>query len=506
MRLKTGLACGALALSVLTACGGGSEGGSSSAADDKLVFAATFAHATLDPDLMPLRHMQLYGAPAYDSLLFLDGKEQVQPMLATEWKAGEDEKGPFLDLTLREGLTFDDGTPFTAATVSANIKRSQELPGSTNASVLVGVTVEETDASHVRFRNPAGVGALPRTLASIAGMMISDKAIADKVDLTEAEAGIGAFNIKSVQPNRVVYEANKEYWDKDAAAVKTLEITYLADDAKLNAVRSGEVDVTVLPQKLSKTAEEAGYKIERSSGAENYTFSVNTAMKPFDNAKVREAAAIALDRDGICEGVLGGACVTNGQVFGAGTKAFDQDLGLKNFPYDIERAKQLIEEAGAKGSKVEILTVAGNSVFEQLATVFQAQLKEIGLDAKVLPVAPPDLVSRFGIEKDVAIAFGAVGNAIDPSEALARYLLPGGLYNPGGYVMPEIVELAAAGLKEPDQAKRADIYRELSGKLPVDGLLIPMATPITSYVIAEHVKGWQTPWAPSFPTFRGVSG
>ncbi|CAM3332654.1 ABC transporter substrate-binding protein [Nocardioides dubius] len=506
MRLKTGLACGALALSVLTACGGGTGGGSDSKADDKLVFAATFAHTTLDPDLMPLRHMQLYGAPAYDSLLFLDGDEEIQPMLATEWKAGEDATGPFLDLTLREGLTFDDGTPFTSATVAANVKRSQELEGSTNASVLAGVTVEETDETHVRLRNPAGVGALPRTLASIGGMMISDKAIADKVDLTETEAGIGAFNLKSVQPNRVVYEANPDYWDDSAAAVETLEITYLADDAKLNAVRSGEVDVTVLPEKLTKTAEDAGYKIVRSSGAENYTFSLNTTMKPFDDPRVREAAAISLDREAICEGVLEGACVTNGQVMGAGTKAFDKDLGLKNFPYDIERAKKLISEAGAKGAKVEIVTVAGNSVFEQLATVFQAQLKEIGLDAKVLPVAPPEVVSRFGIEKDVAIAFGAIGNAIDPSESLARYLLPGGLYNPGGYVMPEIVDLAAQGLKEPDQAKRVEIYRELSGKLPVDGLLIPMLTPTTAYVIGEHVEGWQDPWAPSFPTFRGVSG
>ncbi|WP_312008206.1 ABC transporter substrate-binding protein [Nocardioides alcanivorans] len=396
--------------------------------------------------------------------------------------------------------------PFTSATVVANIVRSQELEGSSNAGILAGTTAEEIDETHVRLRNERGVGHLPRLLSGAVGAMISDKAIADKVDLTEQEAGIGAFNLESVQPNRVVYSANEDYWDDSAAAVDTLEITYLADDAKLNAVRSGEVDITILPEKMVKPAEDAGYSIERSYGAENYSFSVNTDLKPFDDPRVREAMNIGIDRQAMCDAVLDGACQANGQLFGTGTQAYDADKELGDFAYDVERAKELVKEAGAEGSKFDLVTVAGNQAFEQLATVFQAQMKEIGLEVDVKPIAPPQVVSRFAVEKNAPVAFGAIGNAFDPSESIERYILPTGLYNPGGFSIDAINEKAAEALLETDQDARMALYREISGMAPADGFFIPLMTPETAYVIAGHVEGWENPWAPSFPSFRGVKG
>jgi len=506
MRKMARLAAGVVVLTSLTACGGGGGAAGDSQSDDKLVFASPFAQGTLDPDLLPLRQMAMYTSPMYDTLTFLSADETVEPMLATEWESGSDDKGPYLDLTLREGLTFDDGTPFTATTVAVNIKRSQELEGSTNAGILAGTTVEELDESRVRLRNEKGVGHLPRLLAGAAGAMISDKAIADNVDLTEAEAGIGAFDLESVQPNRVVYTANEDYWDAEAAAVDTLEITYLADDAKLNAVRSGEVDITILPEKLVSTAEDAGYGVERSYGAENYSFSVNTDVKPFDDPRVREAMNIGIDREAMCEAVLDGACQVNGQLFGSGTQAYDDEAGLGDFEYDVERAKALVKEAGAEGATFDVVTVAGNQAFEQITTVFQAQMKEIGLEAEVKPIAPPQVVSRFTVEKNAPVAFGAIGNAFDPSESLDRYILPTGLYNPGGFSIDAINELAAEALLETDQDKRMALYREISAMAPADGFFIPLMTPETAYVVAEHVEGWQNPWAPSFPSFRGVAG
>lgn len=489
------------ALLALTACGGAGSG----SGDDTLTFASTFAHTTLDPDLLPLVHMAMYTAPMYDSLTHLSSDETVEPRLSTEWTSGSDEQGPFLDLTLREGLVFEDGTPFTSATVAANITRSQELDGSTSAPALAGVTVEEVNPTLARLRNEEGVGALPRILAGPAGMMISDQAISEAVDLTANPAGIGAFRLETNQPNRVVYTATPDYWDEGAAAVETLEISYLADDAKLNAVRSGEIDITLLPEEMVATAETSGYIVDRSLGGENYTFSLNTSMAPFDDPRVREAANMSINRTEICEGVLDGSCEPTGQFMSAGTTAYDENLGLSHFPFDVDRARQLVADAGAEGAGVDIVTVAGNQDFEQLATVLQHQLQEIGLSANVLPLAPPQVVSRFAVEQNVAIAFGATGNAFDPSESLQRYVLPGGLYNPGGYSDEAINEAAARALLETDQSTRTDIYREISGMVQPDSLLIPVLTPENAYVLSDQVTGWQTPWAPNFPSFRGVS-
>ncbi|GAA3724730.1 peptide/nickel transport system substrate-binding protein [Spinactinospora alkalitolerans] len=500
---KIGAATAALTLGLTAACGGGSS--DVRTGDGLLKFGAVLAHSTLDPDLLPVAQMSPYLTPLYDTLTLLSPDESVEPLLATEWESGEDGDGPYLDMTLRDGLSFPDGTPFTSETVIANIDRSQELEGSTNAVDFTGVTVEATDTHRVRFRSEQGVGALPRILAGPAGMMISDEAIETGTDLTEQSAGIGSFTLDTVQPNRVVYKANDGYRDEGAAAAETLEIHYLADDAKLNAIRSGDLDIALLPQQMVQTAEDSGYEIERSLGAENYTFSFNTEMEPFDDVRVREAVSLALDQQAVCDSLLEGECEPTGQFFGAGTNAYDPDLGLERFPFDLEKAKKLVKEAGAQGAEVEIVTVAGNQVFEQLATIVQAQLTEIGLDAAVSPVAPPQVVSRFTAEKNVAMAFGATGNAFDPSVTLQRYGLVGGLYNPGGLEDPEVEELAKEALLETDQEERSRIYREISGMYAESMLVVPVLTPESSYVIAPGVEGWEAPWAPSFPSFRGVS-
>ncbi|MGW5383591.1 ABC transporter substrate-binding protein [Nocardia sp. NPDC003963] len=475
-------------------------------ADGTLTFAAPIAATTMDPDLLALRQMAVYAAPVYDTLTALGADEAVQPRLATAWQSGTDATGPYLDLTLRSDLQFADGTPFTADTVAANISRSQSLPGSANRASLTGVSTEPLGELKVRLRAARGVGALPRVLAGPAGMMISDKAIAESADLSRQSAGIGPFTLASVQPNRVVFEKTENYWDPGAAAVDTLEIVYLSDDAKLNAVRSEAVDVTVLPNDMVELAETAGYVVEQGLGTENYIFSINTSIEPFGDPRVREAVNLSLDRGRICTGLLHGNCEPTGQIMGAGTAAYDRGLGTDAFPYDPDRARALVAEAGAVGAHVDIATVAGNKTFEQLATILQQQLQSAGLQANVVPLAPPQVVGRFTAEKNVAIAFGGAGISHDPSESIERYVLPTGLYNPGGSEIPKVVELAAAAKRETDQGRRIEDYREISGLIGPGSFIVPVLTPKTAYVVAPHVTGWKMPWSPSFPDFRGVSG
>lgn len=504
--MKRLMAIAAMATLGLAAAGCGSGEGGTKSGDGVLKAGAVFAQTTLDPDRLPIRQMAMYTAPLYDALTFLAGDETVQPQLATKWEPGSDDKGPYLDMSLREGLKFPDGTPFTSTTVAVNIKRSQTLEGSTNAPRLAGVTVEKLGPTKIRLRSQDGVGALPRILAGSAGQMISDKAIADGTDLTRTAAGIGPFTLQRVQSNRVVYKAAANYWDPKAAAAETMEIVYLADDAKLNAVRSGDLDVTILPEKMVASAKSAGYKIERSMGSENYVFSFNTKMEPFDDIRVRQAVNHALDRKAICDGLLAGKCEPTGQFFGAGTKAYDPQAGLELAGHDLAKAKSLVKEAGAGGAKVEIVTVAGNQIFEQLAAILQEQMNKIGLSASVSAVAPPQVVSRFTAEKNVAVAFGATGNSFDPSDTLNRYGLAKGLYNPGGIKNEKVEKLAGDALRETDQAERMKIYQEISRVIMDKMPLVPVLTPETAYVIAPGVSGWKTPWAPSFPSFRGVKG
>lgn len=502
----------ALALALTTACGaqpsqsGADQGGgdASGSKSGTLTFSWGQLPDTFDPDKLTLRQMVTYLRPVYDGLTNLTNEQVLEPMLATEWSQGSDEKGPYLDMTLRSGLNFDDGTPFTSKTVVLNIERSQKLQGSTNVFGLRGVTVEAVDPEHVRFRSALGVGYLPRLLSGPEGIMISDKAITDKLDLSTQTYGIGPFKVDSKQPNQVTYSKAKDYWDKDAAKVDKLVILQQSDDARLNALRSGSIDITVVPAKVAQTATAAGYKIEKSFDTGSSAFYLNTNLPPLNNPKVREALHLALDREGICKAVLAGSCKAHNQLFGVGAKEHDPNAD-GNVGNDIEKAKGLIQEAGAAGAEISVSVPAGNQIAEQTGAVFQQNIEALGMKAKIVPLTTAQLFARFAVEQNMHITFGGMGLFFDPSQTVAR-VLPDGGFNPGKNIVGEqIPGLLKQAQAESDPDRQTEIYRKISTSLSQEGYVIPIYTQEINWVVGKNVGGWNPAWAIVFPSFRGVS-
>lgn len=470
----------------------------------ELVLGMGFANSTMDPDLLPLQHMSTYLDPVYDALVRLDSEENPHPRLAESWEFGEDNGVPHLDVTLQDGLTFPDGAEFTAETVVANVERSVGLEGSTNAAWFAGVTVDVLDDLQVRFASEGGVGQLPRVLAGPAGMMISQTAIADEMDLTEGAAGIGPFTLASYEQNRLVYEANDDYWNPDDAAVDRIEIVYMPDDAMLNAVRAQEVDVTLLPVRMRPTIEEAGYETVSGPGDHGTFYVVNPDLPPFDDPRVREAVSLAIDREGFCASVWDGQCTPSGQFWGPNRPFYDPDIGIDDVPFDADAARDLVIEAGAEGANFEILTVAGIEWQQDIANYVSEQLRTIGLDPDVNPLPPPQLISSFAFEQNAAMTIGSSGLAFDPSVEVGRYLLPGGIYNVTDLTNDAISDLAAQGMLETDPDARNDIYREMSGLINEDRMIIPIVSQPKIYYLSPDVQGWTDPWGWQFVTLRGV--
>lgn len=490
---------GALLLVFAGACGGdddassttgGSDGSSSTASDGaggreptdvdpdgQLVFGINFGVNSFDPHLTTFAGDQLWQRQVYDRLLTLgtddDGKVTLEPQLATDYDVAED--GLSITFTLREGVTFHDGTPFDANAVKANIDRAIG-PDSNVASRLASIeSVEAMDARTVVFHLSQPDPAVLWLMAvNTPGMMASPAAF--EQDLATKPVGTGPYELVSAEKDAdVVYERNEDYWDPESAALSRLVIRSIADqNARYNAVRSGEIDAAFLSTPLdaeSRALEDEGYHWVQALSPVEVGVLMNPEMAPFDDPRVRKAVYIAVDRAEVAEELTGGISPPVFQPFPEGYLGHDPDL--EEPEHDPEAARALIEEAGATGAKVEIIQ-ATTPPQDQLALVVQQALGEIGLDVELLPVSPTEARPMWAQGGHQAFVTPVIAQ-VDPGSTLTATYLGGD--NPAAPPQ-ELVQMAQeaaalpAGSDEQDEA-----YREISRYLVEN----PIHSPIFQY-------------------------
>lgn len=468
----------------------------------------TFSLPTLPTSLDP--HLQFSGLPGllwtgplYDSLLYLSSDNQLEADLATEWQLGQDSDGPYLDLALREGLTFPDGAPFNSETVAASIQRAQTLPGSLAKSDVADVTVEQLSEIAVRLHSPNAV-ALPALLAGPAGIMISQQAIADDVDLTKTPAGIGMYLLDEFSPPQVSYTANQDYWNLDVVKIANLVVIGSGDDnARLNLMRTGDLDITYLNPALDSAAEGLGYEAVDAPLLGSYGYAVNTSEKPFDDIRVRQALSMAIDRDSICQVVFFGECTPTNQLYPTGSPAFDPTVPPTN--YDTEGARALLEAASAVGTHFTLINIGGVPKFATLAAAIQAQWNAAGFDVEILDMPVTQIATEFGENAAAPIAFVSYGAFADPSQAVTTYLDPSSLLNPGEFVDPEVQRLANMASGEADTATRNSLFQQISALTATDLSHIIIMTPSIRYWVRSTVSGFSPPLHPANQVWRNLT-
>jgi peptide/nickel transport system substrate-binding protein len=282
----------------------------------------------------------------YDRLVHTDGEGRAVPGLATAWEALDG--GRVLRLDLRPGVTFHDGTPFDAAAVKANIERAKTVTGSAVRAELASIaSVDDTGPLQVRLNLSAPNAALPLILSDRAGSMVSPAAF-DKPDLDQAPVGAGMYRVMSYAPgSRVEYRPAPGYWDPGAVRVAGIDMLIYTDAVtRLNAVRTGEVDATVLSPDQVPEAQSAGVTVTPGRTNNFYYLQPNRARPQFADVRVRRALWHAIDRRALVDGLARGFGELDAQPAPSWSFAHDPTIGDDPYPYDPARAKQLLAEAG----------------------------------------------------------------------------------------------------------------------------------------------------------------
>lgn len=376
-------------LVTLTACGSGS--GSSGAASTTLKMAVVETAAVkFDPALQDVNSTYQLS-PVYDTLLRQAADGTVQPNVVTEYTY---ESPTELSLSIRDDVVFSDGTTLDAEGVKANLEAVQEKKGPYAASLAAIKSIETPDAATVVLELSTPNPTLPNVLAGTAGMLVSPEAI-DSASLATEPVGSGPYTLTSSAPGQgYKYEKRADYWNAGHYAYENLDLTVFADEnAKLNALRSGQVDVAELGDNATVDQLAESGQIDYVAAPYNINLVLlsdrdGTLAKPLADVRVRQALNYAVDREAIAG--LGGANNTpTAQLFRPGQAGYDESLDTR-YPYDPDQAKALLAEAGyPNGFEADMVS---SSYFDQDAQAAVGYFDAIGVKLNITNVPLADYI------------------------------------------------------------------------------------------------------------------
>ena len=427
---------------------------------------------TMDPGRSTQVLTVNYFYNLYDSLTRWDAALQLQPGLATSWKAVNDITWEF---TLRPGVKFHDGSPLTAEDVRATIERNL-VPGRT--VVTAGfTTIESVQAAsptlvRVVTRKPDPL--LPVRMAQMGSQILPARLTTDEgaKELARRPIGSGAYRfVEWVKDERLVMEANRDWWGWEGRAPAVDRVLWKAipdDFPRLVALEKGDADIvtSVPPDRIRSVAEGRNTRVVSVPSTRTVEFNINSTQPPLSDKRVRQALHYALDVPAIIRSLFAG--LGRPLVGGLADTDFGYNPALKPYPYDPARARALLAEAGSPGG-IDVTLHAGMGTMvndKQLLEVIADMWAKVGIRARVAMMemgARQRMVNERALPPGGLLLINVQSTLLDADGSLWRILHPtglGGRYWAGsqpGHRFHEVMEQARYTL---DPRKRKALYVE----------------------------------------------
>ncbi len=505
-----------VALAVLAGCGG------NEAATDQEAVSETTAPANIDTkDVVPggdvvvgveagpasIDFVGGNGGPAdsatayatsmiYEGLTTLGPDGVAQNSLAESVEHNDD----FTVWTakLRDGVTFTDGTPLDAAAVVDSFRFRADPASCPCASAYEGITVEAVDPMTVQFT-------LDSPRARFAETRMSDPIAAPStleagVDRNKTPVGTGPFRL--VDRDSLQFERNEQYWRKDDNGralpyVDKVRLAPIADPSvRLAAIRKGEIqamEVTDGPT-LNAVKDDAEFTVLPSARGGTTVVVANTRTGPTADQEVRDALALAVDRDALAQSYAQASSVPAYSFF-----SDDFAFPMKSsFPKrDVAKAKELVESIktrlGPDALKLNIVC-AKIPEAEALLPVAVNQIREVGFDATLTFLDVGEYASQVlggGSGWDLACSRTASLDA-NPAE-LGGFLTTGSAANVAKYSNPEVDALFEKERSAVDFDERTEIFQEIGDIVVNDKPYVPLLFNQVGAVARKNLQGVQTP-------------
>jgi peptide/nickel transport system substrate-binding protein len=441
----------------------------------------------------------------WESLTFLDNNLNPQPALAEKWTQAAD--GLSWTFNIRKNVKFSDGTPLDAKAVVFNIERLLKLAPRTSPffSLEKGMkvaygdlkSVEATDDFTVRFNLNAPAPALPAMLANFFSMVQAPSAFNDALEFKGLPVATGPYRLTEWKKDQfATLEANPNYWGT-TPKLKTIRLRVIPDaNARLAALKAGEVDAltelgSILPEQANALRSDSRFELNEQLVGLTHYLTFNGTKPPFNDVRLRQAVNAALDRDSIVKNILYGYGRAGGPFLTPVHRDWS-DSTIK-FEYNLERAKMLFAETGAKPATPILMLISGAQTgmypYKPVAELLQSQLAKVGfqLEIKILDGAAFNPALQAG-DYNLVISTQGLANG-DPDYLISRYLTSKATQNTGrkmGYNNPKVDKLAETAAKELDNGKRREMYRHIQQIVAQEVPIVPV---YYNVIVTPYRKG-----------------
>jgi len=433
----------------------------------------------LDPTLARTYVGRIVFASICDKLFDVNEKLEVVPQLALSSETSED--GKTITIKLRPGVKFHDGEPFDAEAAKFSLERHMTMAGSFRKPDLAPVDkVEVVDPLTIRLILKAPSSPLIAQLTDRAGMMVSPKAAkeaGDKFGLHPVCAGPYKF-VERVQQDRIVVEKFADYWNKDNVHIDRITYLPIVDaTVRLANLKSGGLDLIERLLATDIAAVKADPKLKLSSVPDlsywGITLNVangDKAKNPLgENAKVRQAFSLAIDREAINQVVFNGEFVPGNQWVGPSSFYYQKSLPVQ--PRDVAKAKALLKDAGVTTPIPIDFMVAQGAENKAISEMLQSMLAEVGFDMKIRVTEFATSLKAAEAGEFQAYLVGWSGRT-DPDGNLYTFHACNAPNNNGHYCNPDVDKLMNEARTYSDPAKRKAVYEKVTKILLDEGHIV----------------------------------
>jgi peptide/nickel transport system substrate-binding protein len=438
--------------------------------------------------------------------------------------------------TLREGLTFSDGEPLTSADVMftflrgidprvgsvwrgrlLNIEGAAEYDG-VNVTEVSGLEAPDERTIRMTLKNPDVTWL--QTLGDFAGFCILPEHAFGQIapeELQEAPftfnpgPGAGAFVFDEYLPDQYVSISRNSTYDPPKANIDRLYLPILPQPATaLSQLQNGEIDLmAVSVSDIELVEQNPNLTISSAPSVMMQFMTPNLSRPAFADKRVRQAMMYALDREAMVREILKGhATVINSAIFGWEWENGEPE-GLNPYPYDPDKARQLLAEAGWNSADYPDIVqhfIPGDPLSESLINIIQQQHRDVGINYELVAVDIPDYTNRVvsgakdGQTGDFYLTLGSGGVMGQDPNVVDRYFntvsaTPAGA-NYAHYSNPRVDELLLQGRGTGDIEERKRIYTELAMILNDEVVWIYLWRLDSIYGVNNRVQNFVPPGHP----------
>jgi len=361
---------------------------------DVLKVGTTATITTWDP-VKSFSTEALYMANMYEPLLYATPEgaaEDFVPALATDWSVSDD--GLTWTFNLREGVTFHDGAPFNAEAAKASIDAARERAGASWIWwPVTEVTAVDDYTLDISLSTPAAIDLI--AASTYAAWMVSPAALEaaaadDSYFETAGQSfGTGPYMLEDYTPDtEVLLTQFEDYWGgwDDVDHYEKVLFTIADAVGQQQALDGGQVDIALRVPAESIDDYEANpdFEVVRDAALFNYVGLLNTQNPPLDDPLVRQAIAYATPYADIIEVAVQGEGTQSRAAVPIGVFPYDESVPV--YETDIEKAKELMAEAGVDGFDMEITYTAENTLEQAFAPLLQDAYSQIGINVTLTPM------------------------------------------------------------------------------------------------------------------------